>query len=299
VASAYRQAAAWRAGDVLLKPFRYGERQLYYATGALLHLERSGLTPNLVWTRAGERYARVGGAFWYATAWIGGRTLRLPADLTAACRSLARFHTAAEGYFMPYGAERAWPRRWQGLLADLKDFQARAQTGHDPFDGAYARAAPAFIRRAEAALAALAASPYARLEAHVRAGQRFCHRDCTAANLVRDEFGQVWFVDLDTAGPELQLHDLTRLLLSGPGLEPRAVLSALAAYESVLPLDPAERQLLPASLLLPREFWWAAVCRYRHARPGVDPERLLQQTITGAPARDACVKALQEALCGV
>lgn len=296
VASAYRQAAAFRAGDVLLKPYRYGERQLYYVTGALLHLDGSGLTPSLVRTLEDDPYARAAGGLWYATTWIPGRPVRLPLELDAAARALARFHDAAVGCFVPYSPSRSWLRRWQGLLDDLAAFRATAAGGATAFDREYARAAPGFIRRAEEALATLRRSDYPRREAEMQAERRLCHRDCTAANLIVDEAGRVRLVDLDTIGPELRLHDLARLLLPGVTAGPTAVLSALATYESVLPLDPAERRLLPAALHLPREFWWAGRCRYLQPRPGVDPEELLHQTIAGAPRRDACITALAEAL---
>lgn len=294
VASTYRPAAAWACGSVLLKPFRYGERQLYYTTRALLHMEakRFPLVPRLVHSRQGETYIRVGDTWWYATTWIEGRPPLFPRELGAAAQSLAAFHLASEGEFIPWSPSRSWRVRWSDVLRDLVTFRQRAEAGAADFDRRFAAAAPAFVGRAKEALAALDRCGYDRLEEAVRRRRAFCHRDCTAANLLVNRQGYICLVDPDTWGPDLRLHDLTRLLLSSRTFDSRQVLRTLAAYEGIAPLDPDERALLPAALLLPREFWWAGVCRWRRPEPGTDPERLLTDAQRGAPERDACVQEL-------
>ncbi|HLN62789.1 MAG TPA: hypothetical protein VK464_14685, partial [Symbiobacteriaceae bacterium] len=136
VASAYRPAAAFRAGSVLLKPFRYGERPLYYATRALFHLERQGCphVPRLVAAPGGEPYLRLGGQYWYATTWLDGRPPRFPAELPAAAEALAAFHQASAGCFVPWSPSRSWRHRWARLLADLHAFRHLAEAGRTPFD---------------------------------------------------------------------------------------------------------------------------------------------------------------------
>ncbi|HYG58605.1 MAG TPA: hypothetical protein VD902_11155, partial [Symbiobacteriaceae bacterium] len=177
VASAYRAAAAYRCGRVLLKPYRYGRRQLYYVAVALRHLEHQGFgaVPRLVATRDGEPYFATSSEGWYATTWIDGTPPRFPRDLNGAARSLAGFHQASEGCFIPYSHSRSWQRRWQRLLDDLRSFSAVAGAGIAPFDRDYARLAPLFIRQAEVALQALEANRYAELEAGLWSRQGFCH----------------------------------------------------------------------------------------------------------------------------
>jgi CotS family spore coat protein len=298
VASAYRPAAAWRAGAVLLKPYRYTEQQLFYVTRALLHLERRGFgqVPRLVHARSGRPYVRAGGGWWYATTWIDGRPVRFPEELPAAAGALASFHTASEGELIPWHPSRSWPRRWQLRLADLQTFQRLAREGSTPFDRAYAHVAPHYLRQAQRALEALERSDYHRLEEAARRRTGFCHRDCTPGNLVVNPGGDVCLVDPDTWGAELRLHDLVRLLLTGAGNDPAAALGAMAAYEEAAPLDPAERRLLPVALSLPREYWWAGLCRYRRDEPGVDPEQALREALEGAPVREAWVRRMWEAL---
>lgn len=299
VASTYRAEAAYRAGSVLLKPFRYGERQLWYATSALRHLERRScpLVPRLVESRRGQPYVRAGDTWWYATTWIDGRPPRFPAELALAARSLALFHQAAEGCFMPYHTNRSWERRWQALHDDIAAFQETAAQGRTPFDQLYARHAPRFLEEANLALDALKQSEYPSLEAALPTRRGFCHRDCTAANLVvAHATGQPCLVDPDTWGPELRLYDLVKLLQSGSGHDPDAVLKAAHAYHTLHPLPMTELTLLPAAYRLPREFWWAGLCRYRRPAYGVDPAALLQNAIAGAPLRGACVKALAAAI---
>ncbi len=295
VASAYRPAAAYRAGDVLLKPYRYGERQLYYVARALEHLARRGFSraPRLVLSQSGQPYVRAGSTWWYATTWIEGRRPRFPGDLAAAAGALAAFHEAGEGCPIPWSRSRSWPVRWAALTADLRQFAQRAALGHSDFDRAFSQAAPQFISRAESACAALAASSYPALEAEAMDSPVLCHRDLTPANMVMDRAGRVCLVDPDTWGPELRLHDLVRLITASPGWSPKGAIAAVRAYG---PLRPEESRLLPPALLLPREVWWAGVCRYRRQEPGADPERLLADAIAGAPARDACVKTLAKLL---
>lgn len=298
VASAYRPDAAFRAGTVLLKPYRYGERQLYYVVRGLRHLEQRGCraVPRLVPALSGEPYVRAGKRLWYATTWIVGRRPRWPFDLEAAARSLAAFHRASEGCFMPYGGARSWSKRWPALLADLLAFRRQAADGKSPFDQEFFGASAVFVEQAKAATAALRRSAYAVLEADCRQRRAFCHRDVTTANMVADARGQVWLVDPDTWGPELRVYDLARLVLAGAGDDPARALRAVRTYAAALPLDPRELRLLPWAYLLPREYWWAGVCRYRRPAPGVDPGALLRQAVAGAGARAACALALSSEL---
>jgi hypothetical protein len=170
VASVYRPNAAYRAGRVLLKPFRYGERQLYYVTAALRHLAQQGcgLVPRLVAARDGAPYIQSGDGWWYATTWIAGRPPRLPAELPAAASALAAFHAAAEDCYIPYSSSRSWRRRWHTLLNDISAFGRHARSGGTAFDRQYAEAAALFVPQAEQALAALDRYGYDRLESALR-----------------------------------------------------------------------------------------------------------------------------------
>jgi Ser/Thr protein kinase RdoA (MazF antagonist) len=299
VASAYRDAAAYRAGSVLLKPWRYGERQLHLMTGALRHMQRQGfsLAPRLVLARGGRPFAGDPRQRWYAVTWIEGRRPRFPAELPEAAKSLAAFHGAARGFAVTWQPARSWRRRWASLLTDLLAFRRRAEAGSTPFDRAFAAAAPAFLKQAEACLEALETCGYDGLEAASRRTGGFCHRDVTAANLVTDGRGRVCLVDPDTWGPDLRLYDLTQLLTTGAACDPGRAIKAIRTYEAEAgQLSPAERALLPWNYLLPREFWWAGHCRYRRPSAGVEPGKALHNALTGAPARDACAKGLFAAL---
>jgi CotS family spore coat protein len=298
VASVYRSVAAYRAGSVLLKPYRYRERQLYYVTMALQHLEKGGCrcVPRLVHAKSGKPYVRLGETWWYATTWIEGRPPQFPTELYLAAQALAQFHRASEGCFIPWSHSRSWRNRWGSLLLDLLSFSHLARAGSTPFDAAYAHAANYYIQRTEEAICTLDDCDYDALEANAKQRRAFCHRDCTADNLVVGDGGKVFLVDPDTWGPELRLHDLVRLLTAGAPTDPKAVLRGLAAYEVHFPLHPMERRLLPAALMLPREFWWAGVCRYKRAESSAQVEQLLRSTVAGAPQRDACIRSLWETL---
>lgn len=294
VASAYREAAAWRAGGVLLKPYRYGKRQLLQVVRALQHLRDFPLVPQLVPARGGRPYVGRPGAWWYATGWIEGRPPRFPAELAEAAGALGSFHRAAEGYPESWSPSRSWRRRWTRLLGDLRECLRLAGQGRTDFDRAFVRAAPAFIRQAEACVQALDACGYDTAEAGARRRPGFCHRDVTAANLVVDGRGRVCLVDPDTWGPDLRLYDLTRLLLAGCAHNPGAAATAVSAYETLAgPLSIAERRLLPWAYLLPREAWWAGVCHYRRPSAGVNPTALLESAVADMGRRVACVRALQ------
>ncbi|MGE5674731.1 MAG: phosphotransferase [Mycobacterium leprae] len=298
LSSTYRAVAAYRAENALLKPYRYSERQLFYVTRALSHLAKCGCTvvPRLIETRRGEPYLRSGRRLWYALTWIPGCPVSFPTDLVEAARALARFHRAATGCFIPSSDKRSWPRRWRQIRTDLAEFAREAAAGATPFDILYSQAAPIFIGQAEACIAALNQPAYTHLESVRRQRLAFAHRDATAANLIRGEQGRVYLIDPDTLGPDLRLHDLTRMLLSGGVEDPEPLVEAIAAYDRIAPLEQAERLLLPAAYRLPREFWWAGVCRYRHGRPDFDPEELLRIAIAGAPGRDACAERIQVVL---
>ncbi len=258
---------ATSAGKKALKASGLSQFELAYITNSLADLEKEGFQSVVVPQAAlgGSRFFSWEDSHYFLTDWVKGRHCDYlnENDAIAVAKALGRLHNASQGLRFNRVPDTRWllgmwPAHFSRRLDQLKAFahQARKQSVPRAFDRLYLKDFEGYYKQAVDALEKLAGSDYADLCQNA-SFQAFCHRDLAYHNILMDEGGPK-FLDFDYSLVDLGLHDLADLLLRNLMLvdwEWDRAHSILAAYNSVIPLEPKTFPVLEAFLQFPHEYW--------------------------------------------
>lgn len=252
-----------RSGAVVLKPFAAGVRpRVEWGHGLMRWLRSAGCreVPEVVVLRAGGTVAIDSlGMGWEAVRFVAGTATDAPspAQACAAAAALARLHrAAAEWPAVPptRGVAPAVTRRIAQagrLLSAPWRMSATVAADDEPLRGAVAaRLARAIAIAREAGLSAALREVLATAPEPV--GLHAVLRDMWSGHVLFTDAGSTriaGIVDYHAAAVDTPATDVARLLGSWRRVAPLppdiAWPEALAAYEAVRPLPPAERRLVP------------------------------------------------------
>lgn len=289
VDSVYRTQAVFRLatdrGNKCLKPFRAGRHRAMFCALAQQHLVKRGL-PNLAaWepTLDGKPFLEINGEIYVLAPWVEGTRCDLtnPEHQTLAAMTLGRFHRAARrfeaglklGYPDGWGN---WVRRYQKELRDLEEMARLAAGGSAAFDRLYLEHVETYLIQGRRALESIDGPDYWHLVRRAEERRAFCHKDYVGPNLLITHRQRLWLIDLDSCGYDIPLYDVAKLVMNASNWDADSAEKVLADYSSVRPLRREERRLLPAAVLLPRDFWWAARLYYRGGHDRITSEKALE-----------------------
>lgn len=302
VDSVYRSRAVFRLatdrGDKCLKPFRAGPHRALFCSLVQQHLLQRGLLNLAAWepTLDGQPFFEFRGEVFVLAPWVAGARCDLtdPEQRSLAAVTLGRFHRAARrfeaglalGYPDGWGN---WVRRYQRELRDLEDMARLAEThittgpagphgraGPSTFDRVYLAHVETYLLQGRRALETINGPDYWHLVKQAEERRVFCHKDYVGPNLLITPRRQLWLIDLDSCGYDIPLYDVTKLVMSASDWDATAAEKILEEYASVRVLRREERRLLPAAVLLPRDFWWAARLYYRGGHDRITAEKALE-----------------------
>lgn len=318
VTGATQVKSVWRLdtaehGSYCLKEVTHRRKRLNFVLSAMGHLANNGFTvmAGLVPTNDGRRYAKVNNHIIFLTEWVEGHKCDFanPADLAAASTSLAKFHQQAHGFVPPAHSSfrelwGKWPAiieaRWQNLLqfkqiAEAKPIKAR-------FDQLFLDNFSYFRRQAELAVRLLHESEYDRLSAEGCQRQGFIHQDVAGRNFVITPAGEAKMIDFDLVRYDLRLLDLLRLIertMKKCEWDIQLASLALARYQDISQIIPAEWEVLLALLVFPQKFWRGSN-RYYGKVDKYSPQRLadkLEKTIANRGRRHRFLQAFAWLYC--
>ncbi len=271
----------------VLKPLNKSRRRARYI-GTLTEFLSAGrgddpLTPRLLRTKSGNVMAsETSRRHWILCEWINGRTCEWDhlGDVLHSTRALARFHSLARGKELgPGEGPREYWHTWPATFADRKaeieaclaEARRRVMTGNGTgFDHMVLARGRRQLGYAERALDVLARSEYASLCKRYQRLRQVVHGDPAGRNFVVTEYGRTRIIDLETTRMDLPAADiakLTRRALKNNKWRLDAARQILAAYRSVLPVEPAMMPVIWAFLAFPTKFY-RDVERYYNQRPG-------------------------------
>ena len=287
-------------GPMNLKWTRHPDEKLLFILSALRYVWENGFHSIRLPlpTADGAPFLVRDGQHYLLSAWIEGTEVDLAVDthLAGACQTLARFHRASLGYRPPPGL--VVRERWGQMLesfasrcSELERFPKQAQAHRDPtgFDREIWRETDYYLGLATLARELLARSSYRELAARARIRGSLCHGDVAARNFILTPHAEVGLIDFDGLRQDLPLMDLWKLFRRtmktfhwdvGFGLR------ILEAYESILPLSPAELEVLLALTAFPQKFWRLAN-RYYGGRDRIEEERFQRKLLKFTDERRA------------
>lgn len=259
--------------------------RLIFVHGAVQHLTLHGFSRMvpLIPTLSGETYVSSHGYAFSLFDWIEGRQadFSYPEELKESTRVLAEFHRFSAGFTPPPGSNmrdllgkclKHFEERYQNLV-DFKKQARRSQ--HDEFARLYRENVDFFLPMAETAIAKLKASNYTHLVQLVKCYQTFCHGDPAARNFILTPEGTIFMIDFDSIRLDLPIMDLikfTRRVMKKYDWDFETARMMIDAYQEVIPLSPAELDVMRAIFYFPQKFWRMSI-RHFHRHNRYSPER--------------------------
>lgn len=279
-------------GPRFLKRFRFGPQEIHFVYDVVEHLRSRGFdeAPRIYLTRGGDPYVHVDGEILYLQEWhdLSPPDLADPGTLRLAAQIMARLHAAGERYRPPSGLAGlreeygSWLDKSVERLRELYGFAELAGQGRreSKWDSRYAKAAPAFCRRAEEAVRLMAEPPLRDLASREREAGAVCHRNFVPRNLALDGRTRLCLLDFDSCSREIRLDDLAKFVRRAAGLDLDRAAFILQCYSDArgVPLVREEIALIGAYLLFPTEFWAVGRSRYQREHQRDRMLRWLVQT---------------------
>ncbi|SEF38676.1 spore coat protein, CotS family [Caloramator fervidus] len=268
-------------GNKCLKKVNYGPHKLMYIYKAKEHIINNGfpwIDKNEL-SLNGVPYAFVNDDIYVVTEWIDGREcdFRDEKDLETAAKTLARFHLSARN-FVPEDNLKArndigkLPYTFEKRLSTLNKMRdlARKNKKKTEFDMLYLENVDFYIDLAKRAIKILDLEAYNRVCQKDLQDKVLCHHDFTYHNILIKENGEVYIVDFDYCKEEIQVYDLSTLMvkaLKRVDWDVEKGRLIVESYNLIKPLTKDEMNVLKALLTFPQRFWRVAN-RYYYKEPG-------------------------------
>lgn len=256
-------------GNKCLKKIAYGCQKLMYIYKAKEHIINNGfdrIDKNLL-TPAGAPYALVNDDVYVVTDWIDGREcdFRNEDDLKLAAETLGHLHLAARG-FMPEEGVRVrndigrLPYTMEKRVVTLNKMRdiARKNNKKTEFDMLYITNVDFYIKLAQQAIKYLNIDSYYKVCNLSLADNTLCHHDYNYHNILIDKDNLAHVVDFDYCKSEIQVYDLSTLLIKSLkrlDWDIRYAELILGSYNSVRQISKDELNILKTLMMFPQRFW--------------------------------------------
>ena len=256
-------------GNKCLKKIGYGSQKLMYIYKAKEHIINNGfnrIDRNLL-TPAGAPFALVNDDVYVVTEWIDGREcdFRKEDDLELAAKNLAMFHSSARG-FMPEEGVRVrndigrLPYTMEKRVLTLNKMRdiARKNNKKTEFDMLYITNVDFYIKLAQQAMKYLNVDSYYKVCNLALLDNTLCHHDYNYHNILVDKEGLAHIVDFDYCKSEIQVYDLSTLLIKSLkrlDWDIRYAELVLQSYNSIQEVSKDEINILKTLMLFPQRFW--------------------------------------------
>lgn len=268
-------------GNKCLKKINYGTQKLMYLYKAKENIINNGFNriDKYFLTPEGAPYALVNEDLYIITDWIDGREcdFKKEEELASASRALAEFHGCARG-FLPDENLRMrndigrLPATFEKRLVTLNKMRdiARKTKKKTEFDILYLTNVEFYLNYAKESLKKLDISCYGKVCQEAFDDKVLVHHDYTYHNILFDKDNLVNLVDFDYCKEEIQIYDVSTLLVKAlKRLEWNLPTGKLIIenYNSVRQISKDETNVLIAILIFPQRFWRLAN-RYYYREAG-------------------------------
>jgi CotS family spore coat protein len=256
-------------GNKCLKKINYNSQKLMYLYYAKEHIKNNGFNriDKYFLTPSGSPYALVNEDIYIMTDWIEGREcdFKKEEELSFAASALAEFHNCARG-FVPEESLKMrndigkLPSTLEKRLITLNKMRdiARKNKKKTNFDILYLSNVDFYINNAKNSIKQLDINCYGRVCQEAFDDRVLCHHDYTYHNILFDLNNDVNIVDFDYCKEEIQIYDISTLIVKAlkrlDWCEDKAKL-IIDSYNMVKQISKDEFNVLKAFLIFPQRFW--------------------------------------------
>lgn len=267
-----------------LKPER-----LVFVHAAIAHLLQSGFSKMYPYipTLDGNTYVTDNMHAYTLFDWIEGRQcdFRNQHELTQATTVFAQFHRCSYGFEPP---NRSNMRNQLGKCImhfgerqrDLLQFRDIAHKWKsDPFAALFLENIDFYLAMAKEAIKRIEKTPYEHLVSEANLLKPFSHGDPAARNFILTPEQEVYMIDFDSCRVDLPLMDLIKFMrrvMKKYQWNSKIAMLIMDSYQSIIPLNAAEIEVIKAVLYFPQKFWRMSI-RYFHQHGRHSQERSLQK----------------------
>ncbi|SKA76337.1 spore coat-associated protein S [Caloramator quimbayensis] len=268
-------------GNRCLKKVNYGIQKIMYLYKAKEHIIQNGYenVDRYVLSIEGTPYALVNDDIYVVTEWIDGREcdFKKIEDLKKASANLAKFHICARGFIPDENLKvrndiGKLPTTLEKRVATLNKMYdiARKIKKKTEFDEIYMSNVDFYINLAKDAINFLDKESYYKVCNESIKESVLCHHDYTYHNIIFDSKDSAHIVDFDYCKSEIQIYDVSTLMIKSLkrlnwNVDYAKII--LDSYNSIRPISKEEYNILKTLLLFPQRFWRLAN-RYYYKEAG-------------------------------
>jgi CotS family spore coat protein len=199
---------------------------------------------------------------WMLTPFLLGKTCSYSnlADVKKVMRILAQFHLAGQELSVPPIREAAFllMDRLYERLRQFYHLLRKAPYIPGELGELLITVGPEFYHIGWEAWNRIRLLPLKQLVRKQRKKRYLCHRDLASHNWLKDDKGEFWLIDFETANYDAQIGDVWQLssrALTINHWQDEFVQEVVQVYEKVAPLDIWEKEILRHLFYFPNEFY--------------------------------------------
>jgi CotS family spore coat protein len=247
----------------------------FFLSNALLGRSFDNLAP-YVYTKDNEYLIKHKKSSFYMTGWIDGEEISFKDvdDILDSARLLARFHIAAKNLDMPKeikirNRHNGWLEHFNKQIDTVKGFEAKIERKSKTagFDLIFKNNLHIFTEEAAFSVSLLNTDEAKQAFKIAESEKYICHDSFYYQNILRDQEGKLYLVDLESSLLDCPMSDLGKLI--------RRILCKhkfkwdfdlcrriIDAYDSIRPIEREELYPLLAMIAFPHKYWKFGKKRY-------------------------------------
>lgn len=231
-------------GFYCLKSYDFQEEEIRFITRVLSCMDEHGFTrgQRVYPTLEQSAYMTQDGLSYTLTNWVDGKRpdFHRMTDLKKGLRTLAKFHSAAEGF--PAGVAPAARIRYSGLYSEVSEYKEQMGSYHNTGH---------LVPLCEEVLEHLREPKViAAIDAEQKAFA-FVHGDYNYPNLIKDKQGRLHLIDFENSSLHVRMKDLSHILHRNYTWNAAGMLRAVDYYQRHRQLSSSDLFLLHALLSAP------------------------------------------------
>lgn len=270
-----------KEGNYGIKIIKYQFPHFYFIFSAISHLNKKSFRniPEIIKTKNGEGYIKLGDKYAYINRWINSRTCNYKNldDLAMAARKLAELHECSKGFILNKHMKAriywyTWIRTFETRCEEILDFKKRIfqKAYRSEFDEIYLSAINEELERGKKSISELKENNYFKVMDKEVFKRGFCHHDFAHHNLLIDKNGEINVIDFDYCILDSHIHDLASLLIRSmkDGNWNREISDlVIDNYQKIYPVRDEELRLIIAFMRFPQGFWQIGLQYYWEQQP--------------------------------
>lgn len=267
--------------DYCLKMIKYNFSHFWFILSSIKHLQNNGFdkVPEILKRIDGTEYIRIDNYNAYLTKWVIARECNYdnPLDVAKASIKLAQLHNKSQGFcvtdkMQPRVYWYKWIDNFKTRKEEILDFKKKIEVKekHSEFDYLYLANMEQELKKADNSIENLLKSCYLEKVKEDIAKKGFCHHDYAHHNILIEDTGNVNIIDFDYCILDINLHDLSSLLLRRMKNGKWDIENAtyiIDNYSSVKEVYEKDITIMSAFMEFPQDYWQVGIQYYWEKQP--------------------------------